>query len=150
MGNVENTISKEIEKDLSELPVTERIKESELRKYIGEKFSNGFTIDKSMAHAILQSVAPNRISDEIKDYTITTVGDTTMLIGRNSDGVVEFTVEMTREVEPVLASPDFEDRLKYFQENTERYKSARWFFYFGVVALLCIFGVAMYFISKYV
>lgn len=126
---VENPADKLLpEKDMLEIgEVYDNLREKTLDCYVDKKFTNGFELDKTMATIIVRTYKPEIINDkekmeDVDNFTLTTIGDITMLIARNKDMVVQFTVEMPKEVNTVVEEPHFEETLQEFKDEREHYK----------------------------
>lgn len=149
---VENPADKVLsEREMLEIgEVYDNLREKTLDCYVDKKFTNGFELDTDIAMTIIRTYDPELANNkekmkDIDNFTITTIGDVTMLIARNKHMIVQFTVEMPKEVNTIVEEPHFEETLQEFKEEREYYKRIRIFgnIIMGIIGAVLI-GMCMF------
>ena len=118
-----------------------------LHSPIGKKFNNGFTIDKSMAIALIKTYAPEKVETHADEYTIDTIRGESQLIAMLKDGTVMFTVPLEKSTfEEQTISMDYSKTLEAMKETTAQYKRIRYLGYLGL-GIFCLIAIGVYVLS---
>jgi hypothetical protein len=120
--------------------------ESEKAKnhYIGHKVNTGFSVDKEIAKAILVSEAPSLVDVNVASYTILSVGTETLLLGRDADDIVQFSVMIPKDVKDAAKDQYFLDLIENIQKSRKEFRPVLIGSYvFLAVVALCSIAVVI-------
>lgn len=124
-------------------------KKRSLNRLIGNTFENGFELDYDVASSIVLTFEPNKFRKSNKSFTILQQEQTTVLVARNADRIVEYIVEIPEDEELPPPAPEFEKSLKELIEEQKTYKRVRVGGYI-VIGLFILFTIWIYELLKFI
>ena len=109
-----------IKRDVENLE--KRFQERKLNELIGNQFQNVFELYYNIASSIVLTFAPTKLRETTKSFTLTLIEGTEVLVGRNENGIVEYTIEIPKDEPVPLPAPEFKETLNKIKREKRNYK----------------------------